>query len=73
MLVLDLRPGRRVLKLFVWLAIAFRHGAYERQDAALLAIARDLGALRQSPSLQGAEAGQGGWDRNGTVAAKTSS
>ena len=36
--------GRKGLKLFVWLAIAFRHGAYERQDAALLAIARDLGA-----------------------------
>ena len=45
MLVLDLRPGPEGLELFVWLAIAFRHGAYERQDAALLAIARDLGAL----------------------------
>ena len=44
MMVLDLRPGPEGLEVFVWLAIAFRHGAYERQDAALLAIARDLGA-----------------------------
>ena len=44
MMVIDLRPGPEGLELFVWLAIAFRHGAYERQDAALLAIARDLGA-----------------------------
>jgi len=44
MMVIDLRPGPAGLELFVWLAIAFRHGAYERQDAALLAIARDLGA-----------------------------
>jgi len=44
MMVIDLRPGPDGLEVFVWLAIAFRHGAYERQDAALLAIARDLGA-----------------------------
>ena len=44
MVVIDLRPGPEGLEVFVWLAIAFRHGAYERQDAALLAIARDLGA-----------------------------
>ncbi len=44
MIVIDLRPGPEGLEVFVWLAIAFRHGAYERQDAALLAIARDLGA-----------------------------
>lgn len=44
MMVIDLRPGPEGLEVFVWLAIAFRYGAYERQDAALLAIARDLGA-----------------------------
>lgn len=32
------------VELFVLLAVAFRHGAFERQDAALQAIARDLGA-----------------------------
>lgn len=32
------------LEMFVWLAVAFKHGAVERQDAALQAIARDLGA-----------------------------
>lgn len=32
------------LELYVLLAVAFRHGAVERQDAALRAIARDLGA-----------------------------
>lgn len=32
------------VEMFVWLAVAFRHGAVERQDAALRAIARDLGA-----------------------------
>jgi hypothetical protein len=31
-------------ELFVWLAVAFRYGAFERQDAALQDIARDLGA-----------------------------
>lgn len=44
MMVIDLRPGPEGLEVFVWLAIASRYGAYERQDAALLAIARDLGA-----------------------------
>ena len=32
------------VEMFVWLAVAFRHGAFERQDAALQDIARDLGA-----------------------------
>jgi hypothetical protein len=32
------------IELFVLLAVAYRHGAFERQDAALRAIARDLGA-----------------------------
>lgn len=44
MMVVDLRPGPEGLELFVWIAVAFRHGAYERQDAALDAIGRDLGA-----------------------------
>jgi hypothetical protein len=30
--------------MFVLLAVAFKHGAVERQDAALQIIARDLGA-----------------------------
>ena len=32
------------LELFVWLAVASRPGAFERQEPALLKIARDLGA-----------------------------
>jgi hypothetical protein len=44
MIVVDLRPYGDDLEMFVWIAIAFRHGAFERQDAAVRAIARDLGA-----------------------------
>lgn len=44
MVVVDLRPGPEGLEMFVWIAVAFRHGAFARQDAALQAIARDLGA-----------------------------
>ena len=44
MVVVDLRPGAGGLELFVWVAIAFKHGAFERQDAALDSIGRDLGA-----------------------------
>lgn len=44
MLVVALTPGTEGLELFVWLAVAFRHGAFERQDAALDSIGRDLGA-----------------------------
>ena len=44
MVVVDLRPGIDGLELFVWLAVAFKHGFYERQDAALDAIGRDLEA-----------------------------
>jgi hypothetical protein len=45
MVVIDLRGTQRDnLEVFVWIAMAFRHGAFERQEAALLAIARDLGA-----------------------------
>jgi hypothetical protein len=32
------------IEMFVLLAVAFKHGAVERQDAALQIIARDLGA-----------------------------
>lgn len=44
MLVIDLRPGPEGFELFVWLAVAFKHGATARQDAALDRIGRDLGA-----------------------------
>lgn len=44
MIVVDLRPGTEGLELFVWLAVAFKHGFYERQDAALDLIGRDLEA-----------------------------
>jgi hypothetical protein len=44
MLVFDLRYHGDALELFVWLGVAFRHGAYERQDAELDHIAFDLGA-----------------------------
>jgi hypothetical protein len=44
-IVVTLEPredGR--LEMFVWLAVAFRHGAFNRQSTALQVIARDLGA-----------------------------
>lgn len=44
MVVVELRPHQDSLELFVWIAIAFRRGAFERQHAALQQIARDLGA-----------------------------
>lgn len=44
MAVIDLRAYGSDLEMFVWIAVAFRHGAVERQMPALLAIARDLGA-----------------------------
>lgn len=44
MIVVDLRAAPDGLELFVWIAVAFRHGAFERQDAALDKIGRDLGA-----------------------------
>lgn len=44
MIVVDVRPNGADFEMFVRLAIAFRHGAVERQDAALRSIARDLGA-----------------------------
>ena len=44
MVVIDLRANGDELEMFVWITVAFRHGAFERQEPALLAIARDLGA-----------------------------
>lgn len=58
------------LELFVWLAVAFRHGAFQRQESALLAIARDLGA--QTLAFQSRRAGWARrlgpqWQRRGSV------
>jgi hypothetical protein len=44
MAVFGLEATEEGLELFVWIAVAFRHGCFERQEAALRAIARDLGA-----------------------------
>ena len=45
MFIVQLRaPSETTLELFVLVAVAFRFGAVERQDAALLQIARDLEA-----------------------------
>jgi hypothetical protein len=42
--VFDVRYVEAELEMFVWLAVAFRHGAFQRQESAMLNIARDLGA-----------------------------
>ena len=44
MFVVQLRPHGAELELYVLAAVAFRFGAYERQEPAVLKIARDLGA-----------------------------
>jgi hypothetical protein len=46
MVVIDLRPDATGfgLELFVWLAVAFKHGAFARQDTELDKIGRELGA-----------------------------
>lgn len=44
MAVIDLRANGDDLEMFVWIAVAFRRGAFERQESALLTIARDLEA-----------------------------
>lgn len=44
LVVASLQPFGDALELFVWLAVAFRRGAFERQERAVRAIARDLGA-----------------------------
>jgi len=56
--VITLRPFGEALELFVLLAVAFRHGAFQRQEAALRNIARDLGA--QTIAF---EARRTGWGR----------
>lgn len=43
-IVFDLRARDGALEMFVWLAVALKHGAFERQAAAVCAVARDLGA-----------------------------
>lgn len=58
MLVVGLEPGPEGLELFVWLAVAFRYGAFDRQDAVLDAIGRDLGARTVA-----FETGRRGWAR----------
>lgn len=70
MLVVALTPGTEGLELFVWLAVAFRHGAFERQDAALDKIGRDLGA--HTVAFQTRRRGWGrrlgpDWTRRGTT------
>ena len=44
MAVVELCPHEGALELFIWIAVAFTHGAVERQHAALLKIACDFGA-----------------------------
>jgi hypothetical protein len=44
MVVFDLRGHDGALEMFIWIVVALKHGAYERQSAAVHAIARDLGA-----------------------------
>lgn len=44
MVVFDLRNRDGQLEMFIQAVVALRHGAYERQAAAVHAIARDLGA-----------------------------
>ena len=58
MVVIELRPHGAELELFIWLGVASRHGAWERQGPALLKIARDLGARTLA-----FEARRRGWSR----------
>jgi hypothetical protein len=44
MVVIDVRYFGEALEMFVWVAVAFKYGAFQRQDAALDQIARELGA-----------------------------
>ena len=44
MVVVELRPYGNELELFIWVAVAWRHGAVKRQIAGIEKIARDLGA-----------------------------
>jgi hypothetical protein len=58
MLVFTLQPFGEALELFIQLAVASRFGAFERQESAVRAIARDLGA--QTIAFQ---ARRSGWAR----------
>lgn len=58
MVVVELRATNDALELFVWIAIAFSFGAFERQETALRAIAVDLNA--QTLAFQ---ARRRGWGR----------
>ena len=42
--VVDLRPQGNAGEMFVWIAVAFKHGFYAKPDAALDKIGLDLGA-----------------------------
>lgn len=68
--VFTLQPFGEDLELFVQLAVAFRHGAFQRQESALRMIARDLGA--QTIAFQTRRRGWvrrlgPQWQRRGTV------
>lgn len=58
MVVFDLRGCAGQLEMFIQAAVAFRHGAYERQAAAVHVIARDLGAATMA-----FESRRRGWSR----------
>jgi len=69
MFVVQLRPFGDELELFVLAAVAFRFGAFERQEPAVLDIARDLGA--KTVAFQARRRGWGRrlgpeWFRRGT-------
>lgn len=69
-IVVSLQAYGDDLELFVWIALALRHGAVERQESALRAIARDLGA--KTIAFQARRAGWGRrlgpeWTRRGTT------
>lgn len=68
--VFDVRYEAAELEMFVWLAVAFRHGAFQRQESAMLNIARDLGA--KTLAFQTRRAGWGRrlgpqWKRRGSL------
>lgn len=70
MVVLALQPFGDALELFVLFAVAFRFGAFERQESAVRAIARDLGA--QTIAFQARRSGWARrlgpeWQRRGTL------
>lgn len=44
LVVIELRPAGQEMEMFILLGVAFEHGAFQRQEPALLSIARDLGA-----------------------------